>query len=235
MITIEKSGDIWVLNLGGSPKGDGTFENSFNPEFIAAMNHCLDEVESPSCSGLVTTSTGRVFSSGLDLSWLMVQEMDAMLEFMRSFYALLLRILTLPIPTVCAINGHAFGGGFLFSLAHDYRVMNENKGFICMTEIDIGMPLTAPLNALIKEKLARRVVAKMMLEGCRFDARQSLEDNVVDFIAPANKVLPLAMEKAVSVASKGASAAFAQIKYDVYENAANSLKMHSLKMHPSNL
>ena len=40
------------------------------------------------------------------------------------------RPLQLPIPTVAAINGHAFGAGMMFAVAHDYRLQREDRGFV---------------------------------------------------------------------------------------------------------
>lgn len=44
----------------------------------------------------------------------------------KAIFKTLARILTFPIPTVCAINGHAFGAGFYMALCHDYRVMRND-------------------------------------------------------------------------------------------------------------
>jgi hypothetical protein len=41
-------------------------------------------------------------------------------------------ILDFPYPTVACLTGHTFGGACPFALAHDYRVMNGERGFISM-------------------------------------------------------------------------------------------------------
>ena len=50
--------------------------------------------------------------------------------------------LCLPIPTVALINGHAFAGGCLLALAHDYRIMRSDRGYMCMNEILLPSPLS---------------------------------------------------------------------------------------------
>lgn len=44
-----------------------------------------------------------------------------------------------PMPTIAWINGHAFGAGVFLALAHDYRIQNPAKGFLCLPEVDMGM------------------------------------------------------------------------------------------------
>ncbi|GIR87079.1 MAG: hypothetical protein CM15mP86_05380 [Gammaproteobacteria bacterium] len=62
------------------------------------------------------------------------------------------RFITLSIPTVCAINGHAFGAGFMFALTHDVRVMREDRGFLCANEMQLGLPIPRPELALLDIK-----------------------------------------------------------------------------------
>lgn len=54
------------------------------------------------------------------------------------------RPLQLPIPTVCALNGHAFGAGMMFALGHDYRLQREDRGFLCAPEVAIGVGIPPP-------------------------------------------------------------------------------------------
>ena len=63
----------------------------------------------------------------------------------------------LPIPSICAINGHAFGAGFMFSLAHDLRFMRSDRGYLCANEIEIGMLIPDPEIALFKHKLPAHI------------------------------------------------------------------------------
>lgn len=48
-------------------------------------------------------------------------------------------MLTLPMPTVAAVTGHAFGGGALLAMAHDWRVMRGDRGYFCFPEVDIRL------------------------------------------------------------------------------------------------
>ena len=166
-VELTRMGDVWLLTMKGSETKPGIFENRFNPTFVAQLNEALDTVENTSgTTALVTTSTGKIFCNGLDLTWL-ADNTDQTATFLASFEKLLHRIQFFPVPTVAAINGHAFAGGCMFSIAHDYRVMREDRGFICLNEIDLGMTLTEGMNALVKSKIDPRVLRAMLLQGHR--------------------------------------------------------------------
>jgi enoyl-CoA hydratase/carnithine racemase len=49
-------------------------------------------------------------------------------------------VLIAPVPTVAAINGHAFGAGSMLAIAHDFRVMRVDRGYYCFPEVDIRIP-----------------------------------------------------------------------------------------------
>ena len=58
-------------------------------------------------------------------------------------------MLTLPVYTVAAVNGHAFGAGAQLAVAHDLRLMRTDRGFFCTPEIDMKV-------GLHQEEIARR-------------------------------------------------------------------------------
>lgn len=49
-----------------------------------------------------------------------------------------------PVPTIAAINGHCYAGGFMLSLACDYRVMTDGtsrNAWLCMNEVSLVFSL----------------------------------------------------------------------------------------------
>ncbi|MCO5595300.1 hypothetical protein L7F22_049341 [Adiantum nelumboides] len=113
--------------------GDG--EHRLNPDSIAEIDKALDEVENDtSISALVTTNEGKFFSNGLDFEFLRANP-DKHTHLIVVFQKLLHRFLCFPIPTVAAICGHAAAGGCMMALAHDYRYMRSDRGFIMLNEV----------------------------------------------------------------------------------------------------
>ena len=58
-------------------------------------------------------------------------------------------MLIFPVPTIAALNGHAFAAGMMLALAHDYRVMRDDRGFLCLPEVDLHMPFAPGMNSII--------------------------------------------------------------------------------------
>ncbi|MFH2057592.1 MAG: enoyl-CoA hydratase-related protein [Pseudomonadota bacterium] len=64
-----------------------------------------------------------------------------MVDFFQRFNQLTLDLYTLPLPTACAISGHAIGGRNILALTGDYRFMAEGKKRIGLNEIQLGVPV----------------------------------------------------------------------------------------------
>ena len=152
MIDLKREGDVFVLVFD-------VFENRFKPDGVEAWQAALDEVEAAgSPAALVTTGTGKFYSNGLDLGWLLDEGTPEEREtYIPSVLGIMSRILTFPTITVAAINGHAFGAGAQLSLAHDYRVMRTGRGYWCMPEIDMQAPLHPGMTAIIQARLPHQI------------------------------------------------------------------------------
>ena len=64
------------------------------------------------------------------------------------------RLITFPMPTLCAVNGHGFGAGFMRAFNHDIRLMRADRGFLCANEIQIGMAIPDAELALFRHKMS---------------------------------------------------------------------------------
>ncbi|MEU8634200.1 enoyl-CoA hydratase/isomerase family protein [Amycolatopsis sp. NPDC048633] len=177
------------------PLGDD--ENRFSPEWLQRVHSTLDEVEDV----LVTTGGGKFYSNGLDLEWLMANG-DKASEYVADVQELFARVLTLPVPTVAAINGHAFGAGAMLAMAHDFRVMRADRGYFCFPEADINIPFTPGMAALIQGKLTPAAAIASMTTGRRFGGADALSFGLVDEIAAESDVVKVASERVQALAGK---------------------------------
>lgn len=231
-LTRDEATGVHVLTLrsGGAGKEP---ENRFEPRMVREVHERLDEVlrfGGPTCALVVTGGEGKFFSNGHDAEWLVeaARRGDGSAEaFITSFYVLLARIMTFPVPTVACINGHAFAGGLLLALACDYRVMRADKGFVCMNEIDMALVAPPPssssrsdgpglrpgmfkhadrkMAAVVRARVAAPVVRDVFLRGTRLSAADAAKVGAVDAVASsagAAAVLADAVAMAASLGSK---------------------------------
>jgi enoyl-CoA hydratase/carnithine racemase len=199
MPDLDRDGDVVILNLGDD-------ENRFSPDRLVAVTTLLEEVvRLPPPVALVTTADGKFFSNGLDLEWLGAHP-EEMTGYLRSVQRVLVTVLTLPMPTVAAIQGHAFAAGAMLALAHDWRVMREDRGFLCLPEVDLGMPFTIGMDSLIRGKLSPATSLEAMTTGRRYGGVDAAAAGAVTRAVDADSVLAAAVELVGPLAAKAGPA-----------------------------
>jgi enoyl-CoA hydratase/carnithine racemase len=214
--TLDRDGDVFVLDLGDT-------ENRFHPDWLVSAQEQLTTVEAADGPrALVTTARGKFFSNGLDLDWLSGNT-DRFLGYVIDVHALLERVLALPVPSVAAIQGHAFAGGGMLALAHDFRVMRADRGFFCLPEVDINIPFTRGMAGLIQGRLSKKTAHEAMTTGRRYGGTDALAAGIVDAVAHEDDVLSSAIELARPLAAK-AGATLGTIKTRMYADALTALR-----------
>ncbi len=219
MIDIERDGEVFVLRMQ-----DG--ENKLNRPFLDALNAALDEIEhSEGAAALVTVGTEKYYSTGLDLGWLATQQGPAIRGFLGDLHLLLARVLTFPMATVAALNGHAFAAGLFIALSHDFRVMRSDRGYVCLPEVDLamGQPLTPGFYAALDAKLPRSVSHEMLMTGRRYNASEAFERRLINDAAPEDEVLSRAIELVRPLASKH-RATFGALKQGLFDRELATLR-----------
>ena len=198
MIEVEQRGEVWVLHLR-----DG--ENRFNRDSVGAITDALDRIEGiEGPLALVTTGEGKFYSNGLDLDWLAGAGAQGA-GFLDEVHGLLRRVLGFRAVTVAAVNGHAFAAGAMFASAHDFVVMRDDRGYWCLPEVDIGLPLTDVMHGVVAAKLPRLTRHEAITTGRRYDAAAARAAGIAHDSAPESEVLDRAVERAAALAGKNRS------------------------------
>ncbi len=204
MIELERHEHVFVLTM---VDGENRWTTTFTREFAKA----LDEIEaSEGPAALVTASAHeKFFSNGLDVEWIMGSDPDHpggdRKVFGAEFMEVMGRIITLPVPTVCAINGHGFGAGFMSALCHDVRIMREDRGFLCANELEIGLTIPIPEVALFKHKLSASAFHQTVLLAKRWTAPDAVAAGFVESAVPLEHVREASIERAASLAHLAAN------------------------------
>jgi enoyl-CoA hydratase/carnithine racemase len=216
MPTLDRDGDVYLLHLGDD-------ENRFNPDWVGAVSELLEEVAAaPEPRALVTTAAGKIWSNGLDLEW-MGANTDQVAAFVPRVHALFAQLLALPVPTVAAIQGHCFAAGAMLAVAHDFRVMRADRGFFCLPEVDIHIPFTPPMAALIQARLSKAAAHEAMTTGRRYGGADAAVAGIVDAAVGEDAVVLAAVERAAALAAKHGPT-LGLIKEEMYGDALALLR-----------
>jgi enoyl-CoA hydratase/carnithine racemase len=170
---------------------------------LREVNDALDRVDAGEAQALVTTGEGKYYSNGLDLEWLGAHG-DQAEWYVAQVHALFVRVLTAPVPTVAAVNGHAFGAGAMLGIAHDFRVMRSDRGYYCFPEADIQIPFTEGMAALIQTKLTPAAALEAMTTARRYGGPDAEAIGLVTATAPEGKVTAAAVDLAAGLKGKHA-------------------------------
>ena len=195
MITTSRDGDVHIVTMDAEP-------NTVQPAFVAAMNDAFDAIEAAKAGAIVLTGTGKTFNSGLDVSVVMSLAGDDARAFGENLMRLMRRLLIGPIPVVAAVNGHAFAAGAFLALACDFRIMREDRGWICISEIDVGVPIGVAMMSILRAKLPARTAVEAVLTGRRYAASEAIASGFADASAPQQDLLAVAVERAAGLAAK---------------------------------
>jgi enoyl-CoA hydratase/carnithine racemase len=199
----------------------GDQENLIDSEFLAALNEALDRIEASGAAGLVTTGGGKFYSNGFDLDHIGKLGEQAG-TFLADAVRLLGRVVTLPFPTVAAINGHAFGIGAMLALAHDRRIMRQDRGWLCLPEVALGLRLHPVMNALVATRLGDQTALEALITGRRFDAAAALAGGWIEAAVPEPELVNRAAAAALDWSGQS-RAAVAGIKTDLYRSILDLL------------
>ena len=184
---------VYTLHLGDD-------ENRVSPSFVAEVMSVLDEVAAADGPrALVTVAAGKFWSNGLDLEWLGAHA-DQLEEFVASVEAMFAALLRLPVPTIAVLQGHTYAAGAMLALTHDVRLMRSDRGFFCLPEVNINIPFTPGMSALIRSRLAPQVAHEAMTTGRRYGGLEALERQIVDAVGTDDELADAALGRARELA-----------------------------------
>jgi len=99
-------------------------------------------------------------------------------------------------PTICAVNGVATAGGWLFAQMCDLCVSADHARFgITEAKVGRGMPWAPPLVHM----LPQRFLMELMLTGDLIGAQRAMEIGFVNRVVPLADLVPTALELAARI------------------------------------
>ena len=193
VVTYEFISDKIALITLNRPKAANALSLQLLDELNNILNH-LKTNESIVCT--ILTGVGqKVFCAGADLKERETMNEKEALETVKMIGQTITNVAELPMPTIAALNGAAFGGGLELALACDLRVAQEN----------ISLGLTETALAIIPgaggtQRLARLIgvgqAKRLIYTAARISGKEAFDIGIVEYLAEN------AVEQALTIAQQ---------------------------------
>ena len=102
----------------------------------------------------------------------------------------------------------------MVAMYHDYRIFNPTRGFLCLNELDLGVPLQPPMSSIFREKMTPAIYKVMVLEAKRFGAKEALEGGIVDALGGLEEAVKFVGER--KLADKAKTGVYGALKAEMY-------------------
>jgi enoyl-CoA hydratase len=142
---------------------------------------------------ILAAAGDKAFCAGRDLK---DPVQAAMAEVKRGYLPILGDSVKVTKPVIAAVNGPAYGLGFIFVQMCDMCVASLDATF-AVTEVKLGrgVPWAAPLTSM----LSRKVLSELLLTSAPISAQRAQDVGLVNHVVPRPEVMTKAMELARAV------------------------------------
>jgi enoyl-CoA hydratase/carnithine racemase len=195
-LSIEKAGQLKLIRLN---RGKA---NAINQEMVHELHESFWQLQNDqTCKGVLLTGRENFFSAGLDVVELYRYSEDELLNFWRSFSALIRLMVGFPKPLISAINGHSPAGGCVLALCCDERIMAEGPFLIGLNEIQVGIVVPQPIFELYRFWLGDGLAYQMLLEGRMVDAHTARQIGLVSAASTQDQIETHALQRLEALAA----------------------------------
>jgi enoyl-CoA hydratase len=184
--------------------------NSLSDAMLTDLGRAVTELrDDDSTRVVIVTGAPPVFSAGADAglksSMSAEERRHAMASRKSQFRRLFERVNTmlegLEQITICAVNGHAVGGGWGLTLACDFRIASAEAQF-WIPEVDLGVPLGVASTTRFVRLVGPARAKEIILECRRYGAEEARALGLVHRVVPGNDLMKHSREYAQMLLTK---------------------------------
>ena len=155
--------------------------NAFNPELISSFTDYLVNIEQdPNVKVIIISAQGEHFSAGADLKWMQASINYTQQQNIADAQAIAKMMYSLNYcskPTICSIQGSAFGGAVGLVASCDIAVAASNATF-CLPEVKLGLA-PAVICPYVINAIGETYARRYMLTGETFNANKAFQIGLV--------------------------------------------------------
>lgn len=189
--------------------------NAFNFDMLEQLRKVIESIQiHPDIRLVIITGAGeKAFSVGADLKERKGLPDSLVRRNLNRFGEVFTLIEQLPQPTICVLNGYAFGGGLELALACDFRIAADSI-MLGLTETSLGIIPGAGGTQRLPRLIGEAKALELILTARRLTATEALQYGVITKIAPRETLHDVTEQFAAAIL-KNAPIAIQQAKFAV--------------------
>eukprot|EP00904_Undaria_pinnatifida_P006740 jgi/Undpi1/3196/HiC_scaffold_15.g06570.m1 len=178
--------------------------NALGFKLVSELETAVQELSQDESVRAVVVSSGvpGVFCAGADLKERTSMSQTETELFVERLRALMTKIAAVPVPTIAAVEGAAYGGGLELMLACDLRVVGE-KATMGLTETSLGIIPGAGGTQRLPRLIGASKAKELIFTARRLDAARALELGMVNVMVGAGQAHDEALSIAGDIAKRG--------------------------------
>jgi enoyl-CoA hydratase len=176
LVDLRSEDGLWTLTLN-----DPKRRNALGPVLHKQLGDAVSTVAAdPEARVLVVAGAGSAFCAGADLPAVFgdtSRSVARLREDLHTVYDSFLRLLSLPMPTIAAVQGPAVGAGLNLAMACDVRLAGPRASFAA-TFSRIGLHPGGGCTWFLVRALGPQRALALMLDGGSLDGQQAVEAGI---------------------------------------------------------
>ena len=154
--------------------------NAFDKQLLLTLCEAIQAgINNHNVIAICLQAAGHYFSTGADLNSLRnITNSD----WEQTLAQVLLTWYQCPKPTLCIVQGDAYGGALGLIAASDYVIANEQAQF-CFSELKLGL-IPAVISPYILETMGYKQTKSLFLNAQKFSAQTALLKQLIDEALP---------------------------------------------------
>lgn len=230
MIKNERKNQVSIITINRPEK-----YNALNIDLLKLLDENITQaIDDQNCRSIILTGTGdKAFIAGADIEEMTNLNYKQAQEFCTIGQDLTLKIQTLNIPVIAAINGVALGGGCEFALSCHIRYASDNA-ILGQPEVGLGLIAGWGGTQRLPRLVGQGISLEMLLSGKSITANEAKSIGLVNNVFPQSELMDESLKLANLIATKAPIAIANTIRAvnegfdaDIKEGLANENKLFS--------
>lgn len=152
--------------------------NAMDFLFFDEMGKTMDRLEEDGAKAVIIAGRPGCFSGGLDLKLMPSLSSTDLVAFLDLFARTMLRVFSLPIPTIAVCTGHTIAGGGILAFACDLRFVVDGPYRIQMNEMVTRMPFPSWMILIGRASIPPQYLIEVFLHAKTYDPEEAVKKEI---------------------------------------------------------